>query len=267
MSMSAYGLSVTNDDFPDWYSLTDNRNNFALVRVDGLNPPPANINTSTGGTLDGTFYNSARVQQRNIVLTILPRGDIETNRQLLYRLFPINKVITLRFFNKNRSVEIRGYLETIEGSLFDNPQTFSVSLICPRPFFEDIDYTQIQLGSLNVLRNTGDVETGIDITMSFSISGDVVRNPNINNQSTGGFISFDAAFTRNDLVTISTIPGQLTAYTMRNGIKINLIDYMSSGSSWLKMRKGDNILSFSTSNSTEQYCDIDILYKNRFVGV
>lgn len=131
-----YGLSVTNDSFPDWYDLTADQNTYALIRVDGLNPPPVTINTSTGGTIDGTFYNSSRVQQRNIVLTILPRGNVEMNRQRLYKLFPINQRVTLRFFNQNRRVEISGYVEAIEGSLFDNPQTFNISIICPRPFLK-----------------------------------------------------------------------------------------------------------------------------------
>lgn len=264
-----YGLSVTNDSFPDWYDLTADQNTYALIRVDGLNPPPVTINTSTGGTIDGTFYNSSRVQQRNIVLTILPRGNVEMNRQRLYGLFPINQRVTMRFFNQNRRVEISGYVEAIEGSLFDNPQTFNISIICPRPFFEDIDYTQITLStSSTLLQNTGDVENGLDIFITFpSLSGDVVRGLSIDNISTGDHLKFDMAFTSNDYVTISTLQGQLTAYVMRGSIRIPLYNYITSDSKWLKMRKGNNYLTFSTTNSMEQYCDIEINYKNSFVGV
>ena len=267
---SIYGLSVTHDNFPDWFSLTGNHDRLILTRVDGLNPPPVNINTSTGGTIDGTFFNSARVQQRNIVLTILPRGNIEDNRRLLYRLFPINQIVTLRYFSTGRTVEIQGYIEAIEGSLFENPQTFTVSIVCPRPFWQDVQSTEIIVTSTSTqLVNAGDVENGVEIVADFENlpSGTGCRGLTISNTATGEHIEFTNTFTINDYLTICTIQGRLAAYFTRSGTNVNLLKYIASGSSWLKMRKGNNYLAISTDNSTESYVNMQLTHYNQYVGV
>ena len=72
--------------------LTHNRGRYAVVGIDGLTRPPTNINTAVAGGIDGSFFNSARVEQRNLVISIILRGDIEANRQALYSIFPLKSV-------------------------------------------------------------------------------------------------------------------------------------------------------------------------------
>ncbi|MBR0484580.1 MAG: hypothetical protein IJJ69_07380, partial [Oscillospiraceae bacterium] len=69
------------------FELTNNTKNYAVKSIDGLLPPAVDVNTSTG-TGDGEIYNYSRMQKRNIVITLRLMGDIETNRQQLYRMFP-----------------------------------------------------------------------------------------------------------------------------------------------------------------------------------
>lgn len=85
-----YTLKIQNSA-GELFELTHNRSQYSLIHVTGLTPPKANINTSAAGTIDGEFYNSARVNMRNIVLTIVIEGDIEANRQHLYRIFRSNR--------------------------------------------------------------------------------------------------------------------------------------------------------------------------------
>ncbi|MBR5941544.1 MAG: phage tail family protein [Neisseriaceae bacterium] len=270
--MYAYKLYVYNERLVGWYDLTGQPAYFSILRVDGLNPPAANINTSTGGTLDGTFFNSGRLGQRNIVVTFMPHGDIEVNRQRLYQLFPVNQEIQLRFKNGNRDVIITGYVESFEGSLCDFPQTFTVSIICPRPFWKDHTISTATLPSESAaIRNSGDIKNGVNIRINISseLSHEAVRDLTITNYLTGEYIGFTSGFIHDDTIVISTIAGELMAEVRRTSLPkpVNLLRYMSDGSSWLKLKFGDNAFSFTTSNNTEQYVSIQIQHTNQYYGV
>ena len=63
------------------YELTHDYEHYYVMSVSGLTPPVTTINTTVSGIHDGSYYNSSRVQQRNIVITVGLRG----NKQ-----FPVN---------------------------------------------------------------------------------------------------------------------------------------------------------------------------------
>ena len=273
--MYAYKLYVYNEKLTGWYDLTAHSGSFSILRVDGLNPPPATINTSTGGTLNGTFFNSSRLEQRNIVITISPHGDIETVRQKLYNLFPVNSEVQIRFKNANRDVTATGYIESFEGSLCDFPQTFTISIICPRPFFNSHNVNTITLPTQSpdqsYLPNQGDIKNGV--TMRIEISQDLaheaVRDLTITNTYTGEYIGFTAGFIHDDVIVISTIAGELRAELRRTSLNapINLLKYLSSGSSWIKLNYNANRFTYSTSNNTDAYVQIQISHIDQYIGV
>ena len=62
---------------------------FYILNIDGLGPAKANINMNELVTSDGSLYNSARLNPRNIVLTLKMRDypTIEDSRLLTYRYF------------------------------------------------------------------------------------------------------------------------------------------------------------------------------------
>lgn len=66
-------------------TLTQNEPRYQIVEIDGLNPPKANINSSTVAGMDGTQFISSKLEDRNIVITIKINGDVESNRQYLYK--------------------------------------------------------------------------------------------------------------------------------------------------------------------------------------
>ena len=71
--------------------LTQNESNYQLISITGLSPPSAQINTTKVAGMDGTRFNSASLNQRNIVFTIRLNGDIEANSQALYSFFRIKE--------------------------------------------------------------------------------------------------------------------------------------------------------------------------------
>lgn len=109
----------------------------------GLGPPKAVINTSEFAVIDGNLFNSARAEQRNIVMqfgflqtTHCP--NIETARQNTYRYFPLKKECTLTFVTDNRTCEIKGYVESNEPDIFSKDESNQISIICDNPYFYDV---------------------------------------------------------------------------------------------------------------------------------
>ena len=254
--------------------LTHDLNNYAVISIQGLTPSATTINTATAGAIDGSFFNSARVEPRNIVITIVLCGDIEGNRQRLYKLFPRKKEITLYFKNKNRNVKINGYVETLEGDLFVKREQMQISIICPRPYFESVETTTHYIGDVHDLfewpfdisesdpveisrettsfiytyDNTGDVETGA--IFQFDIAGSVT-GLTLTNFTTMEYIGFNYSFSSGDKVTVNTIQGQLSAKLIHDNNEINLLNYLISGSNWVKLATGQNEIIYQVSTGDE----------------
>ena len=272
----------------EMFELTHDTQNYAIIGIEGLTPPPTIVNTSTGGTLDGTFHNSSRLDQRNIVITIHLRGDIEGNRQRLYKIFNLKKPCKVYFRNENRNVKIKAYVETIEGDLFENGETIQISLICPRPYFEDAAtiYTELskilkmfefpfsleqpeEMASITEypqcsVVNTGDVDCGCMIYIQLDAA---VTDLNIFNATKQEKMSFEYEFAANDEITISTISGEMYARLLRNGAQTNLLNYIKGGSTWFKLDIGENIFTFSVTSGSVDDVWISFETANLYGGV
>ena len=130
------------------FELTHNTKDYVVAGIQGLTRPPTSVNTSACAGIDGSFFNSARMEQRNIVLDLILRGDIEGNRQRLYHIFPAKTPCTVYFKNYNRDVKIKGYVETLEGDIFSVREQMQISIICPKPFWEDMQAVYDELSSI-----------------------------------------------------------------------------------------------------------------------
>lgn len=256
------------------FELTHGNANYYVIGVQGLTRPATTVNTSTGGTVDGSFYNSSRVEQRNIVLDIVINGDIETNRQRLYQIFPAKTKCTIYFANANRNVQIDGYVETLDGDLFVQREQIQISIICPRPYFEDLEMIYTELSKivrkfefpfaieesepipfseivdypLCTINNSGDVACGCIMTVEFTLQVTTLTIYNTTNQT---FIGFSYAFSAGDTLTINTNTGQLSAIVTHDGANINILNYLIANSTWFKLSPGDNNFTFSASSNGE----------------
>jgi hypothetical protein len=116
------------------------KSGFAVQKIDGLGPCKATINTNEFASADGGIYNSARVSERNIVLSLklLANPTIETSRQLSYKYFPIKKAVTLTIETDNRLCETVGYVESNEPDIFSKFETSQISIICPDPYLYSV---------------------------------------------------------------------------------------------------------------------------------
>jgi phage-related protein len=262
-----YTLKIENSN-GEIFELTRNSANYYVIGIQGLTRPATAVNTSTGGTVDGAFYNSSRVEQRNIVITVVINGDIETNRQRLYDIFPMKTKCTIYFTNANRNVKIDGYVEVLDGDLFVQREQIQISIICPRPYFEDLETIYTELSQivrkfqfpfaidepipfseivdypLCTIHNGGDTSCGCIMTVTFTGS---VTGFTIYHSTTQTFVGFNYSFAAGDTLTINTNTGQLSAILTRSGQNSNIINYLSAGSTWFKLLPGDNNFTYATT--------------------
>lgn len=254
------------------FELSRNHQNYVITNVEGLTVPQIVNNVASGGTVDGAFYNSSRMGTRNIVITVRLVGDIEGNRQRLYKMFSLKKPNTIFFKNENRDLKIVGYVEVIEGDLFTEAESIQISIICPRPYWEnaqtiseELSYTIKQFEfpfaiesndpiplseytstPLVEVLNRGDVECGAIFTVTFS---DLVEGLRIYNATNQQAIGFNTRFAPSrGVLTIDTRVGHLAAYLTNGASKTNLINRLIDGAKWIKLDVGVNELTFLTSS-------------------
>jgi hypothetical protein len=276
-----YSLKIENTN-GEIFELTHDFSNYYVTDVSGLTPPATTINTAKAGIIDGTFFNSASVEERNIVISLTINGDIEANRQKLYRIFPRKTACTVYFKNANRDVKIQGYVETIESDLFSKREKAQISIICPRPYFEDLATIYAELTAtlamfefpfaieednpipfseatdypIAEIMNEGDAEAGCIISIEVN---DTIQGIKIINTSTQQFFYLDSAFVDHDKITISTISGQMGVTRERGGAKTNILNYVGANSTWLRLAPGVNYFTYTIDDGDTE--DVEITFE------
>lgn len=257
----------------EFKEFTHDQGNYYVVGITGLAYPNTVVNTATGGGVDGSFHNSSRVEQRNLVIDIVLNGDIETNRQQLYRFFNIKKPCTIYFKNANRDVKIIGYVEILDGDFFVQRERMQISIICPRPYFEDMNAIEAEIStslsefefpfSINfnqpvpfselsdipsvILDNTGDADVGF--IAQIEVRESIDRLAIINNTTVEQFVLdlTNVGVREGCVITLDTRTGHMGVSVTLMGITLNLINYIVDGSKWLKLLPGENELTFTCS--------------------
>lgn len=265
-----YRLSVTENNGATLNLSTDPR--YTVFKVEGLNPPQATVNASVSATQDGSVINSTRVELRNLVLYIAINGNIEANRINLYRYFTPKKNVSINFSNDSRDVYIEGVVENVEIDLFSNGQFAQVSIICPRPYFRDVETfvtsfsdvnrlfefpmnvppigVELSTITTNIRKNiiyTGDVEAGV--TIQLFATGTVV-NPILYDVLKGKSFKLNFTLQESDMVVINTNVGEKSVNLIRNGITTNALGYMTPDSDWFYLTAGDNVFTYECESGS-----------------
>lgn len=281
-----FHFSVQNDA-GDLIELTNNAN-YDVLQITGLNPTTAAINTVAITGMDGTRFNSSRVEQRNIVITLNIRQPIEANRLTLYRFFRPKNSVRLFYHSSRRNCYIDGYVESFENSPFTKLQQPQISIICPQPFWKSNTDTVVyftdsipnfdfpfsitsegqEFSTLEQLTseiiNAGEIETGGVIV--FRALADGVENPTFYNRTTQKYIGVTISMQAGDIISIDTRRGSKSIMLQRSGTTTNLLSLRSVGSSWVEFKPGDNEVSFDADAGTE-YMRCSLTVTALFEGV
>lgn len=271
-------------------TLTGKEPTYQILDIAGLNPPRAQINTSTIVGLDGAVFNSSKLETRNIVLTIKINGDVEANRQQLYNYFRVKSWCKFYYTNQNRDVSIEGYVESLECNFFTNNETAQISIICPYPYFKSTaEITQIfthtnaaftfpfsinlgnpviiseyTTGGINVY-NSSESETGAIIEINFSNSASTVELKNV---TTGDDFILNYNFQANDTLLINTNKGQKSITLIRLGVINNLFSALQRGSVFFQLATGNNFFEYLIDNlAGSDEARVTFRYYNVYRGV
>lgn len=267
--------------------------------VTGLGPGKATINTTEAASNDGSFYNSARVSSRNIVISLIFmwKETIEDARQLTYKYFPLKKELTLLIETDNRTSEIKGYVESNEPDIFSQEEGSDISIICPDPFFysayekkvttfggimplfefpfsnESLTQSLLEMGSIltrpdRVITYDGDYEIGV--TISVRAYGPVT-GVSIYNVGTKEVMRINTDILRSltgagldegDEIVICTIKGKKSATLIREGKSTNVLNCINRDANWFQLSKGNNIFAYTADTGVS---DVQIEIENRIV--
>lgn len=261
---------------------------FILHDMTGLGPPTASVNTSKVATKDGSKYNSARAEERNIVLPMYftPIPTIEDARHRSYKYFPLKKPVILAFKTDNRECQIVGYVETNEPDICSDREGCQVSIICPNPYFssiydtvtsfsgveaafefpfsnEDTSNSRIEFGKIvvkaeNIVRYGGDAESGVQIRIAASAT---VKNITIYNVDTRGTMHIyhdklvaltGSGIVKGDEIIITTDKGSRSVTLLRNGKSTNILNAIDPrNDEWFSLTKGDNIFAYTADEGSD----------------
>ena len=254
--------------------LTHDESNYQVLNVEGLNPPKAEIFTSEVSNMDGQKFKSSKLEMRNLVLTIKINGEVEANRLHLYEYFGTGKWCKIYYSNDSRNVYIEGYCETIECPLFELNQQMQISIICPDPFFKSllaiysdiskeyasfefpfaitpagIDFACLDTSREVVVINGGEIDSGLKITLTARNGS--VQNPVVYNVNTSEFIKVNVTMQEGEVVVITTHKGNKAIKKITNGNETNIINSLDSGSTWLQLKTGGTIFTYSATTNSE----------------
>ena len=272
--------------FGDILELTHNEN-YVISEIGGLTPPKSRINLSDIAGMDGALFNSAKAETRNIVLTVLPQNPVEKNRLALYKFAQVAQWCKIYYSNGSVDVQIEGYVETVEGSLFSKTQTIQISIICPQPYFESlreiyndisslisafefpfaidsegVEFSYIERNVLANVVNVGNVTTGLLIYIT--ARGDVV-NPIIYDDK-GGFIGLNMTLRSGEQIVINTKSGERSVKLVSGTTETNIINKLMADPSWFSLYPGDNVFSYSAESGVD-LMSIVFRHRTKFGGV
>lgn len=268
-------------------TLTQNEDKYQVVKVDGVNPPEAEIYTNAVANMDGAKFKSSKLQMRNIVITVKVNGDVEENRLHLYEYFGTGKWCKLYYANGSRSVFIEGYCETIECDLFEMKQEAQISIVCPDPYFkalrelfvdiskvfaafefpfaidaEGVEFSKLDRSrEVNILNN-GEAPCGFEITLK---AEQTIVNPVVYNVLTGDYLKLNITMQAGNIIKISTIKGTKKIILINGATTTNIINKLEYGSTWFELKVGLNKFTYSATN--EEFLKVEFKTNLLYEGV
>ena len=266
--------------------LTHNESEFQIVKIEGLNPPNAQINTSNIAGMDGAKFNSSFVNSRNIVIYIKLNGDVEANRIYLYSFFRIKQWCKFYYKNQRRDVYIEGYVENVACDLFSNNEIMQISLLCPQPYFKDVDtiiddisktiaafefpfaidsngieFSTYDQSRISTVINNSEIENGIIIKINVVTPCNKIQ---IRNTITAETFTMNYNFIKNDIITINTNKGEKSVNLKRGANVTNLFTALSNNSKFFQLEIGNNFFSYLVDDGTNDEA-IEVIFEHNTI--
>lgn len=146
--MSDIKITCTSEKNVSGVFTWDGFNPFHIVALDGFFGIDSTVTTSENTTTDGSTYQGATANERNLVLTLEMDSDYKANRELLYKIFPIKQNGTLEYYEDGDTKTIEYITESITpGASTGVVRDYTISLICTDPYFKDLSDVEVTMAN------------------------------------------------------------------------------------------------------------------------
>lgn len=112
---------------------------YVITKIEGHGPIGADINLTQFATNDGAMYNSARVRERAMTLTLAvvaqPDKTIEHARRWIYKTYAVKNRVKMSFLTDTGTYIMTGYVEKCEPDIFEKITKVKITIVCPDPYF------------------------------------------------------------------------------------------------------------------------------------
>lgn len=112
---------------------------YVITKIEGHGPVGADINLTQFATNDGAMYNSARVGERTMTLTLAvvaqPGKTIEHARRWIYKTYAVKNRVEMAFVTDTGTYIMTGYVEKCEPDIFEKITKVKITIVCPDPYF------------------------------------------------------------------------------------------------------------------------------------
>ena len=270
--------------------ILDTSGPYKVRDIEGLDPPKATISTSKFAEFDDESFNSARMNQRNIVIKLgikSSAGNTITDlRQSLYKHFMPKSFVRLVIQSTDiPDVAIEGYVESCNSVLFSKDSEVQISILCaPHSYFEELTDTvvtgiSVSDSSYTAITYNGTIETGFRFLIG--LNSDVVASPGFSfkNEPFGKF-HMDKLIPYGNYLYVSTIPGNkyavlsptavtsdsyLDSIILDPSFGSNALSKLASDSQWPMIHNGLNPFSvYAGANASYEWT---LFYKVKYGGL
>ena len=257
---------------------------YLVTEIEGLDPVPVALVSSTYAQLDGERYHASRREKRNIVLHIKLQKNwwtttVDTRRNRLYSLFVPNHEILLTFDTPLHGfLAINGRVESIDASMWTDEPMFVVSIICFDPIFRSstpvtvtYDFTAVSSETTREIVYEGNISAGINISVVDwevnATSANMILFMNKHGNNIEEQIHISGALAQWDRVSLSTVPNnKFVSKTIGDGTVSSILHMLDlTTMSWLQLGPGINLFKAWTDEPTSRKYSIS--YHNLYGGI
>lgn len=260
-----------------------------LVSVDGIYKVESNIYMTDNTMIDGSTYQGSTIAKRNIVITAEMKDNYQNNRNLLYKVFKPKEKGTMTYTENDESRQIEYVVEDMEITEKGVVRTATISLLCPDPYFKDLDNIEINMTSWipmfewdHEFKDEGeefsvkdteqikdiDTESAADyigVTIIIAADGNVT-NPSIYHFETDETIKVLTTLTAGQRLIITTETNDKNIYLEKDGKREEINALLDEDSEFIQLFNGVNTLQYD-ADSGAQYMNVMVIYKRRYLGV
>lgn len=266
---------------------------FLLVSAEGCYSAENNVTISENTMTDGGAYQGSVAKIRNIVLTLKDNANHVYNRNLLDALFKAGQPGTLVFKEDTNERQIQYYVESVNSSGEYGARTYTVSLLCPDPFFYAMSDVTVMLAewvgnfefvhqfpadgeefgyrSLQRIQNiiNEQAEDGVGMDIVILASGNVT-NPSVirvesNEAMTLGSEAIPFYMVAGDQVRITTSDNDKHVYLTHEGVTTEINQYITEDSVFIQLMRGSNNIGYF-ADVGEDAMSVRISYRLKFAG-